>query len=111
MSNKTNSAAMSAAASRELQLEDLMLWIKAPDRGFVASPVAIYSVLFESGGSAQVRPIPVVRLLTDARLHLAGVDSALVHELAILDPLDGELREGGVAVIVEAPGAENALVV
>jgi hypothetical protein len=32
---------MSATAMRELQLEDLMLWTRALERGFAASPVTM----------------------------------------------------------------------
>ena len=41
--------------------------------------------------------------------HVAGIDGALVLELSILDPLDGELCQGRIAVLVEAPGAEDAI--
>jgi hypothetical protein len=40
-SNKTRRTAMSATAMRELQLEDLMLWTRALERGFAASPVTM----------------------------------------------------------------------
>jgi hypothetical protein len=56
MISKTISAAMSTTARRELQLEDLMLSTRAPERGFVAaSPVAM-SVLRSGAGGRVYRP-------------------------------------------------------
>jgi hypothetical protein len=40
-SSTTSKAAMRTTAMREPQLEDLMLWIRVPERVFVASPVVI----------------------------------------------------------------------
>jgi hypothetical protein len=40
----TSSTVMRAKAIRELQLEDLMLWSRDPERGLAASPV-VMSVL------------------------------------------------------------------
>src|SRR3712207_5498241 len=106
-SSRTSKTAMSATAMRDSQLEDLMLWIRAPERDFVASTVVIYHPPVESRGPA-ARPVPAFAPLL---LQLGDVENAVELELTALDRLDGELREGRVAVLVEAPGTENALVV
>jgi len=41
---------MRATAIRELQLEDLMLWSRAPERGFVAASPVVMSVLRSGAG-------------------------------------------------------------
>src|SRR5215213_5876755 len=108
MNSRTTSATMRATARRELQLEDLMLFIRAPERGFAASPV-VMSVLRSGAGAGSTGPA-----LAPSLLQLGDVEDAVELELAALDVLDRELREGRVAVFVEAPRgafAENALVV
>jgi hypothetical protein len=54
----TSKTAMSASAMRDPQLEDLMLCIRVPRRGFVASPVVICA-LFQQRGPATLVPVPV----------------------------------------------------
>src|SRR5829696_81314 len=105
-SNRTRRTASSATARRDPQVEDLMLWTRALERGFTASPVVMSVLRFEAGGRS--RPAPA---LAPSLLQFGYVEHAVELELAALDRLDRELREGSVAVLIEAPGAEGALVV
>src|SRR5215218_744070 len=107
--SRTSRSAASATAIRELQVEDFMPSIRAAERVLVASPVVIYHP--QSGAGDRILSGPRWMLVPVDPLHLAGIDGALVLELTIFDLLDRELRKGRVAVLVEAPRAEDAIVV
>src|SRR5918998_4574857 len=94
-----------ATAIRDCQLEDLMLWMSSPEWVLANSPVVIWRPL-SRGGTGRAGP-PYTPSLHD----ILNVEDAVELEFAILDPNNGELREGRVSIIVEAPGAQNAPVV
>src|SRR4028119_424648 len=106
-SNTSTTVAMTAA-TRVSQPEPLILCSRASDLLFAAPPVVI-GPLFQQRGPARAAgpqadyPWP----LREVR----HVDDPVERELAALDGLDGELGEARVALLVEAPGAEHALVV
>src|SRR5829696_4809232 len=107
--SRTSRSAVSATAIRDDQVEDFIPSITAAERVLVASPVDIQGP--HSGTGDRRRSVPRSLVVPVDRLHLAGIDGALVLELAVLDLLDRELRKGRVAVLVEAPRAEDAVVV
>src|SRR5215204_1012470 len=107
--SRTSRSAVSATAIRDDQVEDFIPSITAAERVLVASPVDIQGP--HSGTGDRRRSVPRSLVVPVDRLHLAGIDGALVLELAVLDLLDGELRQRSITVLVEAPRAEDAVVV
>src|ERR671912_1692959 len=107
--SRTSRSAVSATAIRDDQVEDFIPSITAAERVLVPSPVVIQGPHSGTGDRNFSGPRSLV--VPVDRLHVAGIDGALVLELAVLDPLDRELRKGRVAVLVEAPRAEDAVVV
>src|ERR687897_1717878 len=107
--SRTSRSAVNGTAIRDPQVEDFMPSIMAAERVLVTLPVVIYRP--QSGTGDRTRSGPPLDGRSCRPLHLAGIDGALVLELAVLDLLDRELRKSGVAVLIEAPRAEDAVVV
>src|SRR5918992_1295883 len=112
-SSKTSRNAVTTSAMRVCQLEALALSKRLPERPFVTSPVAIQNPFLGERGPGIGAPVPVLRVLyRQPFLHqLLDIQDAVDCELAVLDRLHGEFGERRVAILVEAPGAEYALVV
>src|SRR5215210_4590453 len=51
------------------------------------------------------------RVFVPTSLEVGNVEDVVELELAVLDLLDRELRQGRIAILVEAPGTEDALIV
>ena len=74
-------------------------------------PIHIGTSLLEAGNFTEGSPVPAVRYDPLPTLGFFDVDDPVEFELAVLYSLAGELGEGGVAVLVEAPGTEHAIIV
>src|SRR5918994_267709 len=96
--SRTSRSAVNGTAIRDPQVEDFMPSIMAAERVLVTLPVVIYRP--QSGTGDRTRSGPPLDGRSCRPLHLAGIDL-----------LDRELRKSGVAVLIEAPRAEDAVVV
>src|SRR5919202_3817384 len=109
-SSSTKSVAMIATAMRDCQLEDLTPSSRVAPLGFASCVVAIRIPLLDRGTREKASGSPAVHPNLRPTI-LRNVDGPVELELAVLDPLAGELGEGGVAILIEAPSAEHAIVV
>src|SRR5215210_2801499 len=116
-SSSTTSAMTIATARRDCQLEDLTPSIRAAPLGFASCVVAIRVPILEehrflSGEPSEKVPrSPAVHHEPQPTLGFFEGEDPVELELAVLDPVAGEFGEGSVAVLVEAPGTEHAIVV